>query len=178
MQQWLAVPQNKVLALHLACDLLEHVKDASTPIWPVFMPPLFDALGDKDADARTAAAYAVNLASPIGPFSEAAPEAFRRLAKVVSQPAPKKRDEKAKVATENAVAALLELAIHKGNLCPPEINAFAMALEKMPLKADEEEAKKVHKQSEKSNDEQILKIFQMMPRDLLMSYAPKFTEKQ
>jgi len=109
---------------------------------------------------------------------------------------------------------LFELAIHKAQLCPPEINPFAIALDKMPLKTDEEEAKKVHEklvkqvmgqnagligqnnanlgkilsilaeiygqedQSTKENDEEIKKIFTMLPRDVLMACAAKFTEKQ
>merc|ERR1712079_1003202 len=87
----------------------------------------------------------MNLAASIPQFEEAAPDAFRRLATVVGGPAPKRKDDSAKVAMDNAVAALLSLGFEKANACPPEVNPFAIALQKMPLKEDWEEAKKVHK---------------------------------
>lgn len=108
------------------------------------MPKLFDALGDKDADVRIAAGYAVNLAAAIPAFAEAAPEAFRRLAKVIGAKPPKKRDEKANMAMDNAAAAMFSLGRQMSPQCPPEVNAFGIFLTKLPLKADLEEAKKVH----------------------------------
>jgi hypothetical protein len=145
LQKWLSSKTNLVLALHFACDCLEHLKGESCQLWPIFMNHVFEGLGDKDADVRTAAAYAMNLAAVIPQFDEAAPEAFRRLAKVVGGPAPKKRDDTAKLAMDNAAAALFTLGFEKPNSCPPDVNAFAIALQRMPLKEDSEEAKKVHK---------------------------------
>jgi hypothetical protein len=144
MKQWLSMKENVVLALHFACDLLEHLKERSCPIWPVFMPKLFDGLGDKDVDVRIAAAYAVNLAATIPAFAEAAPEAFRRCAAVIGGKPPKKRDEKANMAMDNAVAALFSLGRNMSAQCPPDINPFALFVSKLPLKTDLEEAKKVH----------------------------------
>jgi hypothetical protein len=144
MQQWLASKENMVLGLHFACDMLEHLKDRSCPIWPSFMPKLFNSLQDKDADVRIAAAYAINLASAIPAFQEAAPDAFRRIAAIVGGKAPKKRDEKAVMAMDNAIAALFALARNMTAACPPEVNAFGMVISQLPIKADYEEAKKVH----------------------------------
>mmetsp|Transcript_46029 Transcript_46029/g.82878 ORF Transcript_46029/g.82878 Transcript_46029/m.82878 type:complete len:1117 (+) Transcript_46029:122-3472(+) len=144
LQQWVSTPDHKVLGLYLACDMLQHLKDASQPVWPAFMPVMFDAIADKDPDARTAAAYGVNLAAPVPAFQEAAPEAFKRLAQVLSGPKPKKSEEKAKIAMDNAVAALLSLAKEKPSLCPPEVQAWELVLSKLPIKDDEDEAKKVH----------------------------------
>mmetsp|Transcript_118291 Transcript_118291/g.381826 ORF Transcript_118291/g.381826 Transcript_118291/m.381826 type:complete len:1124 (+) Transcript_118291:91-3462(+) len=146
LRVWIATPQNKVLGLYLSCDLIAHIKEQSEPVWPVFMPEVFRALGEQDADARTAAAYAINLAAPLASFAEAAPEAFRRLAALVSAPRPKrnKTDEKARLAADNAVAALFTLSKEKPDLCPPEIQAWSAVLSRLPLKEDEEEAKKVH----------------------------------
>jgi len=140
---WLTSGQ-KVLALYLACDLLLHLKDQSVAAWPIFMPEVFRALGDADHDLRTAAAYAVNLAAPLQGFAEAAPQAFRSLAQIVGSPRPKKRDNKAKLAFDNSVAALLTLAVEKASLCPAEIQAWPLVIAKLPLKDDEDEAKKVH----------------------------------
>jgi len=145
MSQWLPTKQNRVLALWLACDLIEHLKGQSESVWPVFMPGVFQALHDEDPDVRVAGAYAINLAAPLDSFSEAAPEAFRKLAQIVSSPPPKKRDEKAKVAFDNAVAALLMLAKERSSLCPPEVQAWQLVIGKLPLKEDEDEAKKMHK---------------------------------
>jgi len=143
MKQWLQLKE-KVLVLHFACDLLEHLKEKSCPLWPIFMPILFEGTADKDVDVRNAAFYAINLAAAIPAFAEAAPDAFRRIAKVLTGKAPKKKDDKANVAFDNATAAMFSLARQMSAQCPPDVNAFALSLSKMPMKADLEEAKKVH----------------------------------
>jgi len=48
------------------------------------------------------------------------------------------------MAMDNAVAALLSLAKEKSQLCPPEVPAWDLVLSKLPVKDDEDEAKKVH----------------------------------
>jgi len=146
LAQWVSTKQHKVVGLYLGCDLIQHLKEHSEPLWQAFMPEVFRAIGDTDPDARTAASYAVNLAAPLPRFAEAAPEAFRRLAQVITtaKVGRGKRDEKARMALENAVAAMVTLAIEKAAQCPPEVNAWAIILSKLPLREDEEEAKKVH----------------------------------
>jgi len=145
IEQWLSTKQHKTLALFLACDLIQHLKENSESVWPTFMPAVFQALQDSDPDVRTPAAYAINLASPLAKFDEAAPSAFKFLGQIVGGPAPKKRDDKGKVALDNAVSALLVLAKEKPTLCPAEIPVWQLVVSKLPLKEDEEEAKKVHK---------------------------------
>jgi len=151
MQVWMTAKDsngkvsNMMLALHLACDLMDHLKEKSCPIWPVFMPSLFASLLDKDADNRIAAAYAINLAATVPAFGEAAPEAFKKLAQILTSKPPKKREDKANLAMDNAVAAMFSLGRNMSAQCPPEINPFALFLAKLPLKNDLEEAKKVHK---------------------------------
>merc|ERR1712151_1344951 len=71
IQQWLQIKENKVLALYFACDLLEHLKEDSQSLWSIFMPSVMSSLTDEQADQRTAAAYAVNLAAMIPAFSQA-----------------------------------------------------------------------------------------------------------
>lgn len=142
---WIQTKQNKVLGLYLACDLLSHLREKSESAWPAFMPEVFRSLGDnEDADARTAAAYAINMAAPLSSFAEASPEAFRRLAHIVGGARPKKRDAKGKLAFDNAVAALFALAKDKSAQCPPEVQAWPLVLAKLPIRDDEDEAKKVH----------------------------------
>lgn len=217
MAAWLQTEQHRVLALYLACDILLHLKERAQSMWCVFMPQVFKSLsaGEKeDPDARTAAAYAVHMAAPFAAFDEAAPEAFRGLAKIVGGPKPKKRDHKGKRAMDNAVAALCILAKEKRGLCPPDIQAWPLAIARMPLRDDEDEARKLHGKivdlvlaqdeallgpgranlgpllgvfaeiyqqesiCDKPTEEKILKIFQMMPKDMLQGLAGKFTEKQ
>jgi len=145
MQVWLASKDEKVLALHFACDMIEYLKEKSCSLWPSVMPAIFACLTDKDPKARIAASYAVNLASAVADFATAAPEAFNKVATIVGGKAAKKRDEQAKCAMDNAVAALFALAKNMGPQCPANIDAFGMALAKLPLRSDLEEALKVHK---------------------------------
>jgi len=56
----------------------------------------------------------------------------------------KKKDEKAKVASDNAVSALVSLAGAHANSCPGNIMPWDLIVKKLPLKSDDEEAKKVH----------------------------------
>jgi len=144
MRQWLASKDNRTLALFLAADLLKHLKDASKPAWPVFMPNVIQCLTDEDAEVRTPASYCINLAAPLPEFAEAAPKCFEILGQVVGAPAPKKKDEKAKVASDNAVSALVSLAGAHANSCPGNIMPWDLIVKKLPLKSDDEEAKKVH----------------------------------
>merc|ERR1719322_1854645 len=99
---------------------------------------------DEDDDTRTSASYAVNLAALSPAFASAAPDAFRLLTGVVSTAKPRKRDESAKVALDNATAALLNLAVHQGAQCPADVQPWALLLAKLPLREDQEEALKVH----------------------------------
>jgi len=146
LKQWLSVKQTRALGLFLACDIIQHIKEQhSEQTWPVFMPAVFQCLKDKDGDVRTPAAYAISLAAPLAKFGEAAPQAFRELAQIVSSPAPKKRDEQAKMAMDNCVSALFALARHQSAHCPAEVPAWQLVVSKLPIKEDEEEAKKVHK---------------------------------
>lgn len=145
MTQWLPNKQNKVIALYLACDVIRHLKEQSESVWPVFMSTVFESLADEDPDVRIAASYAINLAAPLASFAEAAPEAFKRLAHILSVSAPKNRDAKAKSAADNAVSALLTLAKEKPTLCPSNVPVWQIITGALPIKEDEEEAKKCHK---------------------------------
>eukprot|EP00928_Gymnodinium_smaydae_P031863 TRINITY_DN2324_c0_g1_i8.p1 TRINITY_DN2324_c0_g1~~TRINITY_DN2324_c0_g1_i8.p1 ORF type:complete len:1110 (-),score=359.38 TRINITY_DN2324_c0_g1_i8:251-3580(-) len=145
MQQWLGSKLDRCTGLYLACNVIKVLKDASQQLWPICMPAVFQALGDKDPEMRIPACWAINLAAPLPAFAEAAPEAFQKLAQLVGGKAPKKRDDRAKVAVENAVAALLSLAKEKASLCPPAVQPWQLVVSKLPLSEDEDEAKKVHK---------------------------------
>lgn len=144
LSQWLAVKDNRVLALFLGCDLLNHLKDQSEPVWPILMPAVFQALTDKDPDIRIPACYAVNLAAPLAKFAEGAAEAYKILTHTIQTAPPKKRDEKSKICRDNAVAALFTLAKEKPQQCPEGLDPWQTVVHQLPLKDDEEEGKKVH----------------------------------
>jgi len=134
-----------VLGLWLTCDLIKNLREQSESVWPAAMPTVFNSLTCKNPDARIAASYAVNLAAPLPSFAEVARGAFVTLAQVAAGSEPKKREEKAKMAMDNAVAALLSLAVHQANLCPQEVPVWTIIVGRLPMRADVEEAQKVHK---------------------------------
>jgi len=150
MAALLSMPDHRPLGLLLGCNMLEHLKHRSEPVWQVLFPEVFkaiDALSTSTVPAVLASTYAtwaINLAAPLPNFGMAAPDAFRKVAMVVRDYKPKKRDEKGKVALDNAVAALVSLAKAQAPQCPPEIQPWTLALANLPLKEDEDEAKKVH----------------------------------
>jgi len=144
MTMWLSVKERRTLALFLACDLIEHLKDQSTPAWPVFMPHVMTCLTDTEADVRIPASYAVSLAAPLASFAEAAPQAFQALGKILQSPAPKKSDTQAKVAMDNCVQAMFMLAKEQTDKIPADVPAWSLVVSKLPLKEDEDEAKKIH----------------------------------
>merc|ERR1712070_818217 len=49
-----------------------------------------------------------------------------------------------KLAMDNAVAALLELAQAKPDQCPPSVPSWQLVVSKLSLKHDDDEAQKVH----------------------------------
>lgn len=144
LQQWAQSADNKILALNLACALVEHLRERSEPLWPAFVPLALQALGDASAEVRTSAAYVINVAAGIPAFAQAAPEAFRRLAQIVGGARPKKRELRALTAYDNAVGALTSLAIGAFGQCPPEVQAWSLIISKLPLRDDWEEAQVVH----------------------------------
>eukprot|EP00932_Pfiesteria_piscicida_P009842 SRR837773.20645.p1 GENE.SRR837773.20645~~SRR837773.20645.p1 ORF type:complete len:718 (-),score=391.53 SRR837773.20645:73-2178(-) len=145
LQGWLGSKNHRILALFLGCDLIDKLKEESKSVWPVLMPAVFAGLHDADADVRIPCAYALGLAAPLPSFGEAAPEGFRKLAQLVSGPQPKKKDDQGKIAMDNCVSALFLLARHQSARCPPEVNAWQLVVSKLPIRDDEDEAKKVHR---------------------------------
>merc|ERR1711879_1139380 len=66
IQLWIQSKENRTLALYLACEVVEQLKEASTPIWQCFMNQVFSTLDDtKDHDAVLGAVYCINVASTV-----------------------------------------------------------------------------------------------------------------
>lgn len=143
---WISNKQTRVLSLYLACNLLTHLKEQSVSVWPVFMQEAFGMLADEDPDARVAAAYAINMAAPLESFAKLSQEAYRRLAQLISAGIhkQKKRSDKTRLALDHAVAAILVLAREKPDLRPPEVEPWGLALQRLPIRSDNTEARKIH----------------------------------
>lgn len=137
--------ENRTTGLYLFCNMLKGLKGNAQPAFLIGMPAVFQALQDKDPDIRIPACWAINLASEIPAFGEAAPQAFKGLAVLLGGKPPKKKDDQGWVAQDNCVAALLALAKNQAPSCPPEVQAWQLILSKLPLEADWDESKKVNK---------------------------------
>eukprot|EP00928_Gymnodinium_smaydae_P028185 TRINITY_DN2155_c2_g2_i1.p1 TRINITY_DN2155_c2_g2~~TRINITY_DN2155_c2_g2_i1.p1 ORF type:complete len:1130 (-),score=342.11 TRINITY_DN2155_c2_g2_i1:133-3522(-) len=144
LEAWFQQKPGVLLALTLAGDMVRHLGVKSLPVWPIVMPNALRALRGQELEPRAAAAYVVNIAAPLPPFAEAAPEAFRCLAAIAGGPSPSRRDTKARVALDHAVAALLSLARAQPGACPAEVPAWSLVAKGLPLREDSDEAKKVH----------------------------------
>merc|ERR1712137_286247 len=150
--EWLSRPDDKVLGLYFACHIIENLRNNAgdmvySIVYPICMEEIYKSLTDADAVVRAAAAYAINCAAPMPSFAVLAPKAFLALFNIVMTAKPKKKDEKAKDALDNAVAALFFLAKDQGAQCPSEIpikDVWTLVVGKLPLRADTAEGKKVH----------------------------------
>jgi len=145
ISQWLATKEHRPLAFLLAGDVIQHLKEQSTPSWPVFMPSILAGLVDENAEVRIATAYSVGLAAPLQSFAPLAQQAFQALAGILRSLKPKKHDKHAQVALDNAVQAMFMLVTEKADHCPPDVPAWGLIVSKLPLRHDEEEARKIHK---------------------------------
>merc|ERR1719387_125691 len=89
----------------------------------------------------------MNLAAAIPAFAEVAPAVFQKLAKLLGaqKKASKKKDLMAKMAIDNAAAALVRLSQHQVASCPAGLDSWGLALSKCPLRDDADEGKKTHK---------------------------------
>jgi hypothetical protein len=147
MQAWLARKEDRVLAMDLASNIVQHLGDNGKSVWPIFMPTMIGALDGDDAEERLEAADIMNKAASIPAFAEVAPAVFQKLVNLLGAPkkGSKKKDLMAKMALDNAAAALVRLSQHQAAACPAGMDPWGVALAKCPLRQDEEEGKKTHK---------------------------------
>ena len=127
-------------------DIIEHCSSdgASTRYIPVLLPAFFTYATDEATEVRQAAVYGLGVlaqhASAVAFDDASQQEAARRLLQVVDAPDAFSEDHAS--ASDNAVSAL-------GKLCrrSETISAAALPhwLEKLPLRADKEEARAVHR---------------------------------
>merc|ERR1719443_2242205 len=177
---------------------------------------MISALDGEDAEERLEAADIMNKAASIPAFAEVAPAVFQKLANLLGAPkkGSKKKDLMAKMALDNAAAALVRLSQHQAAACPAGLDSWGLALSKCPLRDDADEGKKIHKIlvdlvfqqhqgvlgpnnanlgkllsifaevhgleaiSDTECDAGIVKIFKMLPQDVIKSNSASFSEKQ
>eukprot|EP00746_Dinoflagellata_sp_MGD_P117341 gnl/MRDRNA2_/MRDRNA2_53179_c0_seq1.p1 gnl/MRDRNA2_/MRDRNA2_53179_c0~~gnl/MRDRNA2_/MRDRNA2_53179_c0_seq1.p1 ORF type:complete len:1113 (-),score=329.99 gnl/MRDRNA2_/MRDRNA2_53179_c0_seq1:538-3876(-) len=147
MQAWLSRKEDRVLAMDLASNIVEHLGENGKSVWPIFMPTMINALESDDAEERLEATDIMNKAASIPAFAEVAPTVFQKLANLLStqKKGAKKKDLMAKMALDNATAALVRLSQYQAAACPAGMDSWGLALAKCPLRQDEEEGKKTHK---------------------------------
>merc|ERR1719316_912420 len=125
MQAWLIRKEDRVLAMDLASNIVEHLGENGKSVWPVFMPTMISALESDDAEERLEAADIMNLAASIPAFAEVAPTVFQRLATLLGpqKKGSKKKDLMAKMALDNVAAALVRLSQHQVASCPAGLDS-------------------------------------------------------
>eukprot|EP00403_Amphidinium_massartii_P031073 CAMPEP_0178407226 /NCGR_PEP_ID=MMETSP0689_2-20121128/19318_1 /TAXON_ID=160604 /ORGANISM="Amphidinium massartii, Strain CS-259" /LENGTH=1058 /DNA_ID=CAMNT_0020028291 /DNA_START=291 /DNA_END=3464 /DNA_ORIENTATION=- len=135
----------RLLGLHFVCDLLEHLGERATSIWPVFLDTVFTALTSEDAEERHYAAFAVLLAAPQAAFGQCVARAGGCLVQALKQFKGKRSDEEAQYAADNCTAALAQLCLSHPAACPDLDNYWDLVFARLPLKADLVESKRLHR---------------------------------
>lgn len=138
--------KNRILAYFIACDLCEHLKEASCSLWPSFLEGLFADLKNTDFEVRHAACYFVYLAASVGPFAEYSPRALTALVEVLRDPssygkgAQKKyvSSDDIKIAEDNLIAAVFNICACSPALLQQQPQLWDEILKKLPLKSDTE----------------------------------------
>merc|ERR1719443_1901723 len=100
---------------------------------------MISALDGEDAEERLEAADIMNTAASIPAFAEVAPSVFQKLANLLGaqKKGSKKKDLMAKMALDNAVAALVRLSQHQAPSCPAGLDSWGVALAKCPIRNDQ-----------------------------------------
>jgi len=149
---------NLQLALNLACDMLEYVKDKSVVAWSGFMPTMIESVHHDDADIRRVAAFGISHAALIENFDNDGytEQALQKLSMAVSGKTKfaKRHDDSSKEAIDNMVNALIKLALHRN--VPDSV--WDLIFTKLPLRDDVGEAEKVHAELLKLVKEQNPKV--------------------
>lgn len=139
------------LGLHLACDVLEHLKDHGVPLWPLFTSHIPKALSGTVTKVLIPAIYMINLFSRLPSFQnqpqtqQQGQQFFTQMCTVVQNGPPKKKQTKENIAFDNAVCALMNLLINMPAQCQNVDQAWQLVFKNLPLRADLHEAKKINK---------------------------------
>eukprot|EP00928_Gymnodinium_smaydae_P096763 TRINITY_DN8612_c0_g1_i2.p1 TRINITY_DN8612_c0_g1~~TRINITY_DN8612_c0_g1_i2.p1 ORF type:complete len:916 (-),score=300.39 TRINITY_DN8612_c0_g1_i2:26-2773(-) len=148
LREWLGAqsgPTAALLGLRVAGDLCEHLGERASAVWPVFMDAVIAAVTSDDPDARAAAASAIALAAPAAAFgAQYGARAFAALGSAAQKFKARKTDEEAQKASDAAIAALVRLCLAHPAQCPDLDACWKLTLEKLPLKADSDECRRLN----------------------------------
>ncbi|ORM39719.1 Importin-5 [Babesia sp. Xinjiang] len=132
------------VGLYLCDNMIEHLKARIVSIWPQFLPYIFKYVESKNANVRQSACYGVSLLAQLPEFAGMENEAAAKIASALRMTfSTSKRDQQA--ATDNAIAALGEIIRHHGANLNDAASYLNLWLKSLPIKADEEEGRRVHK---------------------------------
>ncbi|EDO06826.1 uncharacterized protein BBOV_IV004650 [Babesia bovis T2Bo] len=132
------------VGLYLCDNMIEHLKSRTVPIWPQILPYIFKYVESKNANVRQSACFGVSLLARLPEFSGMENEAAAKVASALRLTFSTSKQEQ-QSATDNAIAALGEIIRHHGDKLNEAASYLNLWLKSLPLKADEEEAKRVHK---------------------------------
>jgi len=146
VQQWLG-PQGGIgrpVGIHIASEVCEHLGADAVAVWPVFMDQVLSTLAADNADVRNTAAFTVMLAAQVPAFGpQYGATAYAVVTNSLKKFKAKKNDEEALRATDNTVAALVQLLLSHPSFSPNLDVCWDMAFAKLPLKVDCEEGQKL-----------------------------------
>lgn len=137
---------DRALALYVCDDVLEHLKDNGAPLWPCFAERLIEMVLDKEPGVRQAAAYGIIQAAHCTQFPvELIQRAASNLVVVLNEPISNKGLHAS--SRDNVVAAIGALVLYHGiNLGPKAEEYLGYWINNLPLKVDEEEGRRTHKE--------------------------------
>jgi len=141
--------EDRRLAIFLACDMLEHLRESVVPHWQHFMPQLVQDVVHQSPAIRQPACYGVALAAREAAFVALAAEAAAALSELVTRTrgtAKKKSEKPAQACADNALSALGEiLSSHSHAVKAGEVQLWGVWLKGLPCQEDEAEGIKNHK---------------------------------
>ncbi|GIX66248.1 karyopherin beta [Babesia caballi] len=133
------------VGMYLCDNMIEHLKSKLVTTWPRLIPYILKYAESRNANVRQSACYGLSLLARMPEFAGMENQAAEKIAAVLRMPVQlSKRQQQA--ATDNAVAALGEIIKHHGASLNDAAGYLNLWLKNLPLKADEEEAQRVHQE--------------------------------
>merc|ERR1719247_185326 len=148
LQQWLAPDAGigRPVGLHIASEICEHLGENAVSVWPVFMDQVLMSVCTEDPDMRNTAAFTVMLAAQVPAFgAQYGTTAYSKVTESLKKFKAKKNDEDTQRATDNTVAALVQLLLSHPSLCSDADACWEAAFSRLPFKVDCEEGQKLHR---------------------------------
>uniref|UniRef100_A0A3B0MQ31 Importin (Karyopherin) beta, putative n=1 Tax=Theileria annulata TaxID=5874 RepID=A0A3B0MQ31_THEAN len=139
------VPDDVAIALYFCGDMIEFLQSRVVSFWDKFLPHVLNNIESKNASVRQYACYGVSRLSKLPEFAHLANESAIKISSALKMRFPSSQKDQQN-ATDNAVAALGDLIRYQGNNLADANNYLTLWLKNLPLKQDETEGKRVHKE--------------------------------